>query len=332
MAMTKLFLIALLASSAIALANDLEVQNWAQIDQQKAISAEHGTAWMPQAQASTKTMLIFHGLHESPHMMRNWADFFSQRGYNVLNVRLDGHFQPANEQGLKKVQSENWIKTANDAYALVSENSTQVDILGFSTGGTLAAHLALKHPEKVKNIFLISPAFALTEQIFFSNIFMSPMGVSSKDICRDQNTGLCRTIMSMDPDFKTMVQNGLEVSPQAGYEVQDLIQQVFEVKMVTDETYANIYMQTLEKLDTIQARVIMVNTESDAVINAQMNMNWIKNFKGKKLSLAFKKEDRISHIVMNKNEETRFQKAKMGYNKKINEIEALFDKALATEE
>lgn len=326
--MTKLFLIAFLASSAIALANDLEIQNWAQADQKKTVSLEHGTTWIP-VQDSNKTILIFHGLHESPHLMRNWADFFSKRGFNVLNVRLDGHFEPG-KNGLKKVQSEDWIATADKAYELVANVSSEVAVLGYSTGGTLSAYLALKHPDKVKNIFLISPAFSLSEQVFFSTLLMGPTGISSNELCRNQNSRLCKLVMASDPEFKMMIQNGLEISPQAGHEVQDLIQQVFEVKTFGDESRATYYTQILEKLDTLSATVTMANTESDVVINEKLNAQWIKDFKGKKSSLMFKKSDKIYHGLMNKNYETRFQKVdSIGYNKRISEIEELFDKALA---
>lgn len=104
-------------------------------------------------------ILLTHGLTDSPYLMRHLARFFQDECFYVQLLLLPGHGSRPGD--LLDVRWQEWA----EAYAFgVRTLTTRVDEVylgGFSTGGTLAIHYAMDHPD-VRGLLLFSPALAVT--------------------------------------------------------------------------------------------------------------------------------------------------------------------------
>jgi esterase/lipase len=78
-------------------------------------------------------------------------------GANVFYTRLAGH--GVDGEALARVRADDWFEDANEAWAVGRRIGRRVVLIGMSTGGPLAAWLALTRPEAAL-LVLISPNFA----------------------------------------------------------------------------------------------------------------------------------------------------------------------------
>ena len=81
--------------------------------------------------------------------MFGFSKAFYDKGYNVLSLRLPGH-QTIDRDDLNKVKASEWIDSSVQALAQTMMLGNQVEVLGYSLFGQLAANLALKYPDQVK--------------------------------------------------------------------------------------------------------------------------------------------------------------------------------------
>lgn len=101
-------------------------------------------------------VLLLHGFTGSPWEMRPLADAFVERGYHVHVPRLPGHgTQP---EAMAWVTHRDWEQAADDALLSLS-GYRQVFIAGLSMGALLGLILAARHPQLVKGLVLMAPAW-----------------------------------------------------------------------------------------------------------------------------------------------------------------------------
>ncbi len=306
-----------------------QLQSVIQKDRALAKSPEHATRILDRGFKTEKAILILHGLHESPAYMQGFAKYFESKGYNVLALRLPGHLSAQAEE-INQVSAQQWISAAEQAFTEAQMLGRQVEILGYSTGGTLAMYLALEHPSKVGALYLVSPALALSNRVFFSTLFskISPLNINR--LCRGpQLSHSCKMALGLDPQLKLMLQEGLSVSLAAGKQVQvliDLMLQKFNPRKLSlnlgDENYYQLLEETYLQL---KVPVMMVNSASDIVIKKSFNQTLIRKYLGLKSSIYFSKELKISHLMMNKSESDAFKDEPGTINPYFPEILHAFD-------
>jgi esterase/lipase len=107
------------------------------------------------------SVVLIHGLFESPRYMQGLADFFYDQGFNVVEPLLQGHWtKQLNEAQF--VYSTFWIDDAENALHYAEQLGDNVIMAGYSTGGLLAVYTAAAHPHEVKGLVTFAPATGLT--------------------------------------------------------------------------------------------------------------------------------------------------------------------------
>ncbi len=112
-------------------------------------------------------VLLTHGLIDSPYHMRHLASFFQRRGFRVMAVLLPGHgTQPGD---LLDVRWQEWAKTVAYGADCLAAEVDELYLAGFSAGAALSVLQASKD-ERVRGLFLFSPAFEITPRAKWANL------------------------------------------------------------------------------------------------------------------------------------------------------------------
>jgi esterase/lipase len=105
-------------------------------------------------------ILLVHGLTDSPYDMRALGRFFQGECFYVQALLLPGHGTRPGD--LLEVTGKEWVKAYSFGVETLKRKAEKVYLGGFSTGGTLALHRALKDDE-IRGLFLFSPAVEITK-------------------------------------------------------------------------------------------------------------------------------------------------------------------------
>lgn len=104
--------------------------------------------------------LLLHGFAGTPPEMRGIGEFLAARGYDVMAPLLAGH--GLTPEAMAATGWQDWAASAEDAYQSLRRDCDEVFVCGQSLGGTLALHLAARHPD-IRGVIAIaamgSPAF-----------------------------------------------------------------------------------------------------------------------------------------------------------------------------
>ncbi len=276
----------------------------------------HETQILYTGERTQKAALLIHGLHESPSYMKGLAKFYKDEGYNVVSLRLPGHMTK-DRDGLNRVKFNEWVEAAENGYQAAKSMGNEVEIAGYSTGGTLAVYLALEHPDDVKKIVMIAPALALSNFVFFSTLTLGQGSIDSGKICKtvDSKGFLCRALQITDEQIKPMLKEGLVASPSAGFQVQKLIQFINdkfgEKRLSSDEQGMSADDGYYKKLEEVYLKltipILMVNSEADKVVNWKFNNAFAEHYPGRKEVILYKKAEKINHIMINKSSLDHFK-------------------------
>lgn len=106
------------------------------------------------------TVLLIHGLYESPHFLRGAALQFADAGYNVVSLLLPGHWDAGWRQ-IDAVTYQDWLRATDHGLDVAHCISRHVIVAGHSLGGTLALFTALERPRDVDGLVLWAPATEL---------------------------------------------------------------------------------------------------------------------------------------------------------------------------
>ncbi|MCL5278018.1 MAG: alpha/beta fold hydrolase [Deltaproteobacteria bacterium] len=106
-------------------------------------------------------IILIHGLSGNAKDMDYIAGRIAGRGCMVSNINLPGHgtardgFGP---ESLLSVKMSDWIEAVEKE---VGSSKDNVAIVGQSMGALLAIYSAVKHPDRIKGVVLLSPAIKL---------------------------------------------------------------------------------------------------------------------------------------------------------------------------
>ncbi len=117
--------------------------------------------------AYRRGVLLTHGLIDSPYHMRHLGAFFQRNGFRVMAVLLPGHgTQPGDLLNLRR---QEWAKAVAYGVDCLAAEVDEVYLAGFSAGAALSV-LHASRDERVRGLFLFSPAFEITRRARWANL------------------------------------------------------------------------------------------------------------------------------------------------------------------
>nr|WP_136250341.1 alpha/beta fold hydrolase [Ningiella ruwaisensis] len=112
--------------------------------------------------APKATVVLFHGLSDSPFYVRAIAEYLYQQDYEVIAPLLPGHGIKAPDADMQDPNLRiRWYQHVDEIMQIAHTSHNNVFIGGYSTGGTLSTRYAIKHAQKVRGLLLFSGAMAL---------------------------------------------------------------------------------------------------------------------------------------------------------------------------
>jgi len=100
--------------------------------------------------------LLIHGLNDSAYVWHDIAQEMAALGFDVRALLLPGHGSKPDD--MLDIEYQQWLTTARNHLAQVSEDDAPVYIGGFSLGGVIATILAIEN-RSIAGLLLVSPAF-----------------------------------------------------------------------------------------------------------------------------------------------------------------------------
>lgn len=99
--------------------------------------------------------LVLHGFTGNPRSMRPLAEAMAKVGFSVELPLLPGHGTHVDD--MIATRWDDWFAHVDATYAALAARVNRVVVLGLSMGGTLAAALAIAHPE-IAGLVLVNAA------------------------------------------------------------------------------------------------------------------------------------------------------------------------------
>lgn len=126
------------------------------------------------------TVVLLHGLTDSPYSLRHIAEFYRDNGFVAVGIRLPGHGTVPG--ALTRARVEMWTAATRLAVRTATaqaEESAPLHLVGYSNGGALAMAYALDaladdtlhRPDR---LILISPMIGITRMARFAGIASVP--------------------------------------------------------------------------------------------------------------------------------------------------------------
>jgi pimeloyl-ACP methyl ester carboxylesterase len=134
------------------------------------------------------TVLLIHGLYESPYFLQGVASRFRDAGYNVVSLLLPGHWE-AQWRGIGTVTYRDWLEVTDRGVGIARCLGPHVIVAGHSLGGTLALYAALKYPGDVDALVLWAPATELRALPTLGGVVGKAFGVSANAFTHEQADG-----------------------------------------------------------------------------------------------------------------------------------------------
>ncbi len=211
---------------------------------------------------TAKVALIVHGLHQSPQWMNAQADLAFEKGYNVISLRLHGHFEKE-RAALDNARADDWIKQVFDARDLALDLGEQITLIGHSTGGLLTAYLVAKDPAAISDVIWLAPALHITKLKQSEAYLLSLMGIS----------GWIKELGKQKPA------DGKYQSSWAGWQVISLSNRMRDLTQLVDRLHGKT--------------LTIIDTAIDKVIDPKTNL---------KLAEAFQSQNgKVKYVLVNSN-------------------------------
>ncbi len=197
---------------------------------------------------SGRTILMTHGLSDSPFLMRDIGEWFRARGFRVLSMQLPGHGTRPGD--LLDVRWQDWLRAQRALIDFLEEEGDELYLLGFSLGAILSLYQAL-HAPRFRALFLFSPAIRVTRLVRLA----CPLAAAGRWLPR-------AAWFDVQPDTDSFKYESL--TNRAICEVYRLI-------------LAHRRLATLTRLDT---PLFVAASENDATIDSRAILGWFARQQG----------------------------------------------------
>lgn len=152
---------------------------------------EHGTG---------DPLVLLHGGFGSVEMFAGVKDPLTA-GRRVVAVDLQGHGRTADADRPLRIET-----LADDVAGLIEQLGGTADVLGYSLGGEVAVRLAIQHPERVRNLVVVSATIQRTGNFPEVIAIFDQMSPAFADVLRQTPVWeLYSKVAPRPEDFDTMV-------------------------------------------------------------------------------------------------------------------------------
>lgn len=139
-------------------------------------------------------IVLVHGYMAAPLEVRGLADFLHRMGFSVYAPRVRGH--GTSPEDLAERTHEEWVRSVEEAYVIMSCLCPHVVLGGFSNGAGLALDLASRISD-VAGVFAVSPPFRLQD---FSARFVPALHLWNRMMDRVRRNGAKMEFVENEPE------------------------------------------------------------------------------------------------------------------------------------
>jgi esterase/lipase len=116
-----------------------------EINRQQTFTQDANWFYLKGASVESPAALLIHGFMASPAEMRSIGEKLHKQGFHVIGVRLKGH--GTSPWDLRDRNWHDWAASVQRGFNILKAMSPKIHLIGFSTGGLLALHQAVQHPD-----------------------------------------------------------------------------------------------------------------------------------------------------------------------------------------
>ncbi len=227
-------------------------------------------------------IVLIHGLSGSTADMQYIADKMIDAKYNVSNIALPGH--GTKPEDLLPINMQNWI---DEVESQINTCAQKIVIVGQSMGALLSLYCAVKYPDKVKGVVLLSPAIRLyggLNRLFMSLLYMYSMILPIPEIYYKKVNGA--DIANPEVKKNYWAYNKIPLKTLAEFErlrrlVLDKLYMVtvpvLIVYSINDHTIAHNAVEIIDKKIGSTIKNIVVLNKSFHVISVDMDKDVVVN-------------------------------------------------------
>ena len=286
------------------------------------VPQKHRTRVWSHGQVTDDSVLILHGLYESPHYLKSVAEFYFAQGFNVVSVLLSTTWVENNPQ-MFGVDYHNWLQDAEFAWEVASGLGRRVHAFGFSTGGLLAMRLALDG-KPLKSLSMAAPALGLSNRTHIGAGVSEWIEFDPHWVCgAPYDSWGCKILQFIHKPVPAELADGLSLAPRAGREVKALIEDTYLKYRQISDSYvehglqAHAYQVLAEVYSSISVPVFMLTAGSDTVVSIPMQRRVMRALKSPKRWIQIKN---MQHGAVAKGAQDVYQAAPEYYNHQLDQV------------
>ena len=180
---------------------------------------------IPEKPSKPGVMLV-HGLLASPAELKDLGQRLAALGHPVLGVRLKGH--GTSPWDLRERSWQDWLASVRRGYEIMSHVTSEVLVVGFATGASLALHLAAARPLGLVGVVSVSaPLSFRPRSVAFATLIHGLNKLSEWAYVQDGvKPFLVRDPEHPDIDYRNMPARGLVELRRAADELNRCLPQV----------------------------------------------------------------------------------------------------------
>lgn len=306
---------------------EIDLRRQAEITQ--LIHAKHASVLQHHGQRTQKSVLIVHGLFESPHYMKGLRDFFFSQNMNVLSLLLSHHWR-LNDPLMKKTDFRSWLRDLEWGFRMARNLGEKVILVGYSTGGILAYETALSEGERgqdIEALITFSPALAIKVAPGIAANLGRWMDIYPGQDCNPTSlTGLCFLFDSINRMFSDSLKEGIPLSPDAAEAVKTLIQRNFSEELrksghAGDHLTADKYMILRNRYGRLKIPWMLILPSNDNLIPKNYLKAIFRDVRARKYLKEYGPRDTIEHTNISKYAQDAFQSRPEHFNPYMRELE-----------
>jgi esterase/lipase/1-acyl-sn-glycerol-3-phosphate acyltransferase len=153
-----------------------------------------GSPFMIKGKSKNVGILLSHGYMAAPFEVRELAKYLGKLGYWVYVPRLKGHGTSPDDLATRSYQD--WMRSIDRGYAIISSICRNVVVGGFSTGAGLALDLAARI-EQIAGVFAIAAPMRLMD---FSSKFAPAVDMWNRIMDRAYKVGPKKEFVENKPE------------------------------------------------------------------------------------------------------------------------------------